>query len=278
MISNFLRQSVSLIPWQWRTLIKDIPVVSVLQRWLIKTFLDQQKFIYRINAGPASGLNYPVCLPEDKLIWTGTYEIDFSQTLAKSVKPGDICYDIGGFRGFFSGVLALSGAKKVYIFEPFPRNCQQIQAVIDANPQMPALKLLSVAIGEQKGAAEFLVMPEASMGKLSSSSFQADVQAQEKIVVPVETLDSLVKSGQLEKPNLIKIDVEGAEISVLRGSEQTLREYQPQLFIEIHSRSLAKDCFTFLQKLNYSITVLETGHLPDFSSEPEVCHFLAKVI
>jgi FkbM family methyltransferase len=277
MISQLLRQSVSIVPWRFRTVIKDIPIVSNLQRWLVKQFLDQQKFVYRINAGPASGLNYPVCLPDDKLIWTGTYEIGFSETLAKSVKEGDVCYDIGGFRGFFSGVLALAGAKSVYIFEPFPRNCQQIQAVIDANPQLSSLRLFSVAIGERKGEAEFLVMPEASMGKLSSSSFQVGVQAQEKIVVQVETLDRLVQSGQLEKPDLIKIDVEGAEMSVLQGAEQTLREYQPQLFIEIHSRSLAKDCSDFLQQLNYSITVLETGNLPDFSSEPEVCHFLAKV-
>jgi hypothetical protein len=45
MILQLLRQSVSIIPWRWRTVIKDIPIISDLQRWLIKQFLDQQKFV-----------------------------------------------------------------------------------------------------------------------------------------------------------------------------------------------------------------------------------------
>jgi FkbM family methyltransferase len=276
MISQLLKQSVSLIPWQWRTRIKHIPIISSLQRWLIKHFLDQQKFIYKINAGPACGLNYPVCLPEDKLIWTGTYEVEFAQALANAVQDGDVCYDIGGFRGFFSGVLALAGAKKVYIFEPFPANCRQIQAVIGANPQLSSMHLLDIAVGESKGEAEFLVMPEASMGKLSSSSFQVGLQEQEKITVQVEKLDELVQSGSVERPNLIKIDVEGAEIFVLRGAIDTLQQYKPKLFIEIHSRELARECNQLLTGIGYNVVVMETDKQPDFVSEPEVCHFVAQ--
>ena len=276
MISQILKQSVLFIPWNWRNRIKNIPVIAPLQRWLIKQFLREEKFIHAINAGPACGLNYPVCLPADKLIWIGTYEIEFSTALAEAVNPGEVCYDIGGFRGFFSGVLALANTKIVYIFEPFPDNCKQIQAVIDANPQLSSMRLLDIAVGEEKGEAQFLVMPEASMGKLSSSSFQVGVQEQEKITVQVETLDNLVQSGKLEKPNLIKIDVEGAEILVLRGAVDTLQKYKPKLFIEIHSRELARECNLLLTDIGYTVTVMETKKQPDFVSEPEVCHFVVK--
>ena len=276
MISKLLRQSVSLIPWKWRTRIKDVPLVSSLQRWLIKQFLNEERFIYTINAGPAASLNYPIQLPDDKLIWTGTYEVEFSQALADAVNKGDICYDIGGFRAFFSGVLAVAGAKTVYIFEPFPDNCRQIQAVIAANPQLPSLHLLDIAVGEEIGCAEFSVMPEASMGKLSSSSFQQEATEAKKITVPITTLDNLVQSGQLELPNLIKIDVEGAEIFVLRGAVQILQKYKPKLFIEVHSRELARKCNELLTGIGYKVIVMETDKQPDFVSEPEVCHFVTQ--
>ncbi len=275
MISQILRQSISFVPWQWRSRIKDVPFINSFQRWLINQFLNNQKFLHTINAGPARGLNYPVCLPDDKLVWTGTYEVDFSNALAKAVSIGDVCYDIGGFRGFFSGVLASAGAQKVYIFEPLPDNCQQIKAVINANPNLSSMNLLDIAVGEQAGEAEFLVMPEASMGKLASSSFQPNAQEHNKISVRIETIDELVQSGQLEKPNLIKIDVEGAEIFVLRGAVNTLRQYKPKLFIEIHSRELARECCFLLTDCGYTVKVLETNQPPDFLTEPEVCHFVA---
>ncbi|NEP53985.1 MAG: FkbM family methyltransferase [Moorea sp. SIO3C2] len=277
MDSNLLQKSVSIVPWTLRRYIKHIPLIAPLQRWIVNYLLRNNQFVYTINAGPARGLHYPVHLPEDKQIWTGTYEVEFSILLANAVKPGDVCYDIGGFRGFFSGVLALAGAKQVCIFEPFPENCQQIQAVIDANPGLSALKLHEMALGEQSGNVEFLVMPESSMGKLASSSFQLEVQEQKKISVPIESIDELIKVGSLKIPNLIKIDVEGAELSVLKGAFHTLKKAKPILFIEIHSRELSRDCYEFLKTFDYSsIIVLETNKKPDFITEPEVCHFIVE--
>ncbi|MBD2193878.1 MULTISPECIES: FkbM family methyltransferase [Calothrix] len=276
MISQLLQQSISFVPWKWRSRIKDVPLIASFQRRLINQFLNEQKFLHTINAGPACGLSYPVHLPQDKSIWIGTYEVEFATALAEAVTPGDVCYDIGGFRGFFSAVLALAGAKNVYIFEPLPDNCQQIRAVMAANPNLLSMSLQNIAVGDQKGEAEFLVMPEASMGKLSASSFQVNAQENEKITVQIDTLDNLVQSGQLEKPNLIKIDVEGAEILVLHGAIDTLQKCKPQLFIEIHSRELAHECNLLLTSIGYNVTVMETHKKPDFVTEPEVCHFLAK--
>ena len=49
-------------------------------------------------------------------------------------------------------------------------------------------------------------------------------------------------------------------------------------FVEVHSRALAQECFNFLSSLGYqTITVLETGRPPNFLSEPEVCHIVARL-
>jgi len=122
--------------------------------------------LHIINAGPAKGLVYPISLPFDKAIWTGTYETELAKAVANSVNHGDVCYDIGAYRGFFSGVFGLAGASHVVAFEPFPENCAQLQRLFANNPGLP-LTFEQVAVGSENGIAEFNVMPDSSIGKAS---------------------------------------------------------------------------------------------------------------
>ena len=275
MNNKIIQYSVNFLPWQFRGWIKHIPIISNLQRWFFAKFLAGQEFIHLINAGPAKGLKYPVQLPEDKAIWSGTYEPDFALVLANSVQPGDICYDIGGYRGFFSSVFALAGAKLVITFEPLPANVSQLRRLAEVNPQLP-LRLESIAVGEEDGFVEFYVMPEASMGKLENSSFQAEVKGTDLLTVPIRKLDSLVSEETIPAPQVIKIDVEGAEVQVLKGAREMLCKYHPLLLIEAHSPLLANDCTCILRELGYQVSVLETGFAPNPQSDPEVCHLIAK--
>ena len=55
------------------------------------------------------------------------------------------------------------------------------------------------------------------------------------------------------KPTLLKIDVEGYEYEVLKGSEQTIKEYHPKIIIELHNIILEKICLKFLKNLGYTV-------------------------
>jgi FkbM family methyltransferase len=275
MIGNLLRKSVQVVPWRYRQRIKDWPVVGPAQRWLVDRFLAEKTFLHTINAGPAKGLRMSIRLPEDKGLWTGAYEPEFSAALADAVKTGDVCYDVGGYRGFFAGVCALAGASAVHVFEPFPENVLRIQSLVESNPSLP-LALHPMAIGGEVGETQFLVMSEASMGKLAGSGFQKQAASSATLRVPLETLDHLRDTGAIPPPDLIKIDVEGAEAMVLRGAQRILAENLPRLFVEIHSRALGRECAELLSKSGYFIKTLETGIAPDFRTEPEVSHFMAK--
>jgi len=268
MIQESLKKSIALVPWKWRGRIKRLPLVAPLQRWLLARFLEGREFVHTVDAGPARGLNYPVRLPDDKGIWTGTYELEFSQLLAQAVKPGEAALDIGGWHGFFGGVMALAGASRVFIFEPMPANCAQIKKMISLNPNLP-LELVEAAVSDAEGMIDFVLMGESSMGKLANSSFQADNQTAQRIQVRTVALDELLTAGKINAPAMMKIDVEGAELQVLKGARQLLAAGRPALFIEIHSRQLGRECRDFLVALGYEIEVLEPG-------EPEVCHFVAK--
>lgn len=274
-MTSVLERSVNVIPWHARHWIKHIPFVARLQRLFFRRFLSGREFLYTINAGPATGLNYPISLPLDKAIWTGTYETGLAEAVATSVRNGDVCYDIGAYRGFFSGVFALAGASLVVAFEPFPDNCAQLQRLAASNPQLP-LAFEQVAIGREGGMAAFNAMPDSSMGKLASSSFQAEVPTAGILRVPLKTLDGLISEGKYPAPRVVKIDVEGAEAEVLQGAMNLLRSRRPHLFIEAHSPALSAECAALLQGLDYSVTVLETGLPPNPKNDPEVCHLIAR--
>lgn len=275
MLRTLLQRSVNLIPYRLRKLIRRIPGLKQLQRHLVAAHLDGTSFEHEINVGPARGLRYPVTLPIDKQIWIGTYEHAFGERLAASVTPGAVCYDIGGFRGFFTGVMACRGASEVHVFEPMPDNVEQIRRMAALNPRLP-IHVHPLALAERAGEADFVRLSAAgdSMGKLRHSEFDSGDAARSIVKVRVETLDALIERG-LAPAALIKLDVEGAEALVLQGAAKLLREHRPRLFIEAHSHELARKCVELLRPHGYSFRVLETGRPPDFVTEPPVSHLEA---
>lgn len=265
---KLLVTGMAFVPWRWRTGIKRLPLIAPLQRWLLARFLEGREFIHTVDAGPARGLKYPITLPQDKGIWTGTYELELATLVSSATRRGEAALDIGGWRGFFGGVMALAGASRVFIFEPMPANCAQIRHMIELNPGLP-IELVQAAVSDAEGCLEFVLMPESSMGKLITSSFQERNQSENKIQVQTVTLDGLLAAGKIPPPAIIKVDVEGAELLVLQGSRMLLAKHRPALFLEIHSLQLARDCRTLLEAAGYDVEVLEPGMR-------EICHFHAR--
>ena len=219
---------------------------------IISRFISDLPFVHKINAGPATGLQFEVMLPRDKAIWKGTYEHEFASDIARSITRGDVCYDVGGYRGYISGVMALAGATKVVVFEPLPANLHAIKRLQNLNPQF-GIELLPFALGNVRGSMRFKVLPDPSMGKVFTSSFQSDVASVYEIEVAMRRLDDLVTQGVIPKPNVIKIDVEGAELEVLKGANDVLMERRPLIFLEAHSNALEQACRRELQRLGYEV-------------------------
>jgi FkbM family methyltransferase len=275
MIESLLKRSVSLVPWRLRGVIKKLPFLAPLQRKLLERWVEGREFVYTVDAGPARGLKYPIKLPDDKGIWTGTYELALATRIVQTIKPGDTCLDIGGWRGFFSAVMSLAGATRVIVFEPLPENASQIRRLLELNPAFP-IEVIEAAVGQGESVMEFVVMAESSMGKLAGSSFQMGRPGAQRISVRVVGVDELIAAGQFAPPNVVKIDVEGAEMLVLRGAKGLLADYRPTLFIEVHSPELAIECSVFLRQFEYNISVLEQREQDGVHPNADICHFIAE--
>lgn len=253
---KLLNQALGLLPWSVRGHIKRIPGIAQLQRLVVSRALDGKEFAHRVEAGPARGITFRVRMPEDKGIWTGTYEQMFASRLAVAVRPGSVAYDIGSWHGFFAGVMAAQGAGAVHVFEPLPANTERIRQLIALNPERD-IALHACALGDRDTEMDLMVMPETSMAKLERSEFQAGLPSAARVRVSVRSVDSMVGSGEIPPPGLMKIDVEGAEVMVLQGAAETLRRHHPRIFAEIHSSQLLAQCTSLLRSEGYRIESLD---------------------
>jgi FkbM family methyltransferase len=257
-IERLMGTALSLVPWPVRRHVKQFPGVGRLQRHLLSVLLDGREFTHGVDAGPAKGIRFRIRLPEDKGIWTGTYELDFAKRLAASVRQGAVAYDIGSWHGFFAGVMAAQGAREVIVFEPLPANADRIRVLIALNPDH-SIRLHPVAVGDRDTVMDLVVMPQTSMAKLAASGFQPAATSLQRIRTRVRSIDSILQAGEAPPPHLMKIDVEGAELLALEGARETLRSHRPEIFAEIHSAALLEQCTRFLAEAGYRIELLDAG-------------------
>lgn len=253
---KLINRALGLVPWSIRGHVKHIPGIAQLQRFLVSKALDGKEFPHLVEAGPAKGVTFLVRMPEDKGIWTGTYEQGFAGRLAEAVRPGVVAYDIGSWHGFFAGVMAAQGASVVHVFEPLPANADRIRKLVELNPQK-RIVLHACAVGDRDTHMDLMVMPETSMAKLEQSRFQPESTSDTRVRVAVKTIDGMVAAGEIAPPHLVKIDVEGAEVMVLEGARATLTRHHPRIFAEIHSPELLAQSTALLRGLGYAVEALD---------------------
>lgn len=271
---RILTKSVNILPWFVRDQIRKIPFLSLLQRKMFDAFFQGSHFQYIINAGPAKGLQLEIHLPEDKLLWTGTWEKEITELVAARMDQGTIALDVGSHRGFFAGVMALAGAREVYCFEPNPENISNLETLCRLNSGLP-LRVMPIAVAANDGTAAFSIMPENTMGKLTSSDFQKSAESEELLEVTVRSLDSLMHELNWKNIGLVKIDVEGAELAVLKGAVHLLDVCRPTLVIEVHTFDLLASCRSFLESRAYKVRVVESGPNVLDADSFRVCHLEA---
>lgn len=242
--ARILGGALRLVPGSVRGYIRKVPGLAAAQRAVIATFANRE-FEHTIDYGPAKGLRMPVQLPRDKEFWKGTYEWEFCNRLRGAVHSGDVCHDIGAFRGYTSGVMALAGASRVLAFEPAPENQKAIRRVLELNSRAP-IELIPSAVGDTSGRAFIVLHEDPSMNRVEEG-----LNERSGIEVNLCSVDGVVSRGVSDGPQLLKIDVEGAEASVLRGASAALRTAVREVFIEIHHAVALTECVELLNAAGF---------------------------
>ena len=142
--------------------------------------------------------------------WLGSYESHKQNLMAQHMKPGDIVYDIGANVGFYTIFAAhlVKDTGHVYAFEPFPKAATFAQKHVALNG-FHNVTFFQMAIANYSGVARFQEAELNAMGRLTTEG---------SLEVLVTSIDTLVAEKNLSPATIIKIDVEGAELVVLRGA------------------------------------------------------------
>lgn len=187
-------------------------------------------------------------------------EAETIQEVMDMLSSGGVLYDIGANVGLYTLVAAKRGVH-VVAFEPAPANHASLRRNL-AHNHLSSVHVIPLALGETRGRARFFTSGTDAASQINSLS--GDVVARygrsrRVIDIDIARLDDTARD--LPPPDVIKIDVEGAEGAVLRGAVQILREHGPVLSIELHPGAM--DLFgdsqdgilAFLHGLGYVTTV-----------------------
>jgi FkbM family methyltransferase len=207
---------------------------------------------------------------------TGDAEPEVQEALAQLVKPGQTVYDVGANIGFFTILCSrLVGPQgRVYAFEPIPQNLVTLRRNIALNG-LTNVVVVEKALSASTGTAEMFVSPWSAFHSLNveGASKQDNHGPQEgEIVVETVTLDEFVAQAGVSAPDLIKIDVEGAELIVVEGMRETLRLIQPLLLCELHDTQGAYG--EFVDSIDYRARVID-GESSELADADRNVHTLA---
>jgi FkbM family methyltransferase len=180
--------------------------------------------------------------------WLGTYEPENQKIFEKKLKKDDIVYDIGAHAGFYTLLAAeIIGPKgKVFSFEPNPRNVSYLKRHIEMNGYKN-IQVLETAVAEKAGTRFF---------DPQEDSFYGRFKAGEELKVKTVALDDLCLMGELPFPDVVKIDVEGAELDVLKGMVKIMKKSKPIIFLSTHSQELCNSCLNLLEPLGYNFELI----------------------
>jgi FkbM family methyltransferase len=206
-------------------------------------------------AGPLAGLRWfpaasvPACA-------AGTYEPETQRALAQHLQPGDVMFDIGANVGFFTLFASrlVGAAGCVVSFEPLPASVAWLHRHVAEN-RTENVRVVEAAVSDGSGERRFAPAPSNAMGRLA---------AEGTLHVSVVTLDDFTVDG-LRAPDLLKIDVEGEEVAVLRGATRLLERRRPTLVVATHGIDAYRGTLALLREYHYEVEVLGVSGSDDKS-------------
>lgn len=182
----------------------------------------------------------------------GVYEYWKTKLFFNLLKEGMTVVDIGVNKGYFSLLFAklMNDRGTVLSFEPDPDNCFWFRKSIQAN-RYRCIKLYQYALSDKEGNAAFYLGEKSGWGSL----FPSSRSTQQTISVRTRELDNVLKDEKINRVDVMKIDVEGADLLVLRGAERTLEKENIKLAIDVDVESLDERIrlFNFLESRGFRI-------------------------
>ena len=239
-------------------------ILNFIQNWYIKInrYVFKRKFL-KVFAGPLKGYKWSTNSNYEYI--TGKYENGIIQEeISEWFKSDTVFYDLGanvGYYSFLANQFIITG--EIYAFEPVPRNTAIFQSHLKPNSNKiknQNIHLLPFAVSDKEQTVIFSDDINFTEGNTYVKSAILS-QPNNTLEVKSYSIDGMIENGY-KIPDIIKIDVEGAEFDVLTGAVKTLEQYKPKLLLathDCHVPGINKRCVQFLEERGYILIHMDTS-------------------
>lgn len=194
-----------------------------------------------------------------------SHEQDVEQFITGFLQKGDTVLDVGAQIGMFTAIAAqlIGPDGRLYAFEPDEQNHSDLQSTRTRNG-LDNVTILNVGLSDTVGEATFH-RPDGAWGSFMDGSGGGSVTRDffknstiKTFTIQTQTIDNVVQQRSIEQLDLIKIDVDGPEVAIMRGAVDTLVRHKPAVMVEAsrfyqeHGASVG-ELFDILQQHGYQI-------------------------
>ncbi len=197
------------------------------------------------------------------------YEVKLSAAMEGAIEPGACVWDIGANVGHYTKVFAdrAGDGGMVHAFEPSSQNYARLREFLSGRANV---RLHNFGLSDASGSASFAQGGDdlGASSRIVSSAMNGAV-----VTVSLRQGDELIAEGAAPAPDVIKIDVEGHELEVLRGLRSELAKSSVRhVFVEVHFALLAErgfpdgpaDIESFLRRCGFTLRWIDPSHLHAF--------------
>lgn len=184
--------------------------------------------------------------------------------LDRLLRPGMTFVDAGANEGVYAVFAAqrVGAEGTVWAFEPSRRELDRLGRNLALNEL--AVRVFPLALGDRSTQAELIVAGYGHEGHNTLGAFAHDcAEVARKEIVELARLDDLVNREQPARIDVMKLDVEGAELRSLQGGVETLRRYRPVLLFEVgdaalrHQGSSQEELLDYLRARDYTLHMFD---------------------
>lgn len=183
-----------------------------------------------------------------------------THTLKSLIKNGEVVVDVGAHIGWYTLVASQCVGRlgKVISFEPHPFCIDRLRNNVSLN-NFTNVKIEQIALSDKNKKVSFWIGDDMGGSLVKENTQRLTKGKVKRISVKAQTLDSYVVSQKIKRISLIKIDVEGAELKVLRGAKNILQKQSPYLIVEVIEENLKAFAANRVMLFNF---VREFGYKP----------------
>ena len=240
--------------------LRDVPVVGPLLHGMSHRVLPADEKVWaRVEAGPAKGLWLKLNPRTGQRYLRGEVEPQVQAIVSERLRSGMVFYDLGANIGFFTLLAArLVGPQgKVVSFEPDSAVASRLRENVARN-DFANITVVEAGVWSRSGVMNF-ASADSSSPDHGVGGFVAPGNGNSGTARPCVALDDFVQ--QAAPPDLIKCDVEGAEVEVFRGAENLLRVHRPSVICELHSEESGKALRSSFASAGYMVRSIDINHI-----------------